>query len=210
MPWTQPCCRLCCPSPAAVRARPDRRTKSLLRQIVRANFDPRNLAQTAQAVQQVASPVARPTNSSVPRAPTPRDSAPLSVELQTAAQREPTTAPAAQPAQVQPNLASHGPQVARHGKRMIGLRVRQRVLPQAQPARAVRPRTAPSLPNPHGRSRNAPIGQKEVPVQNEVLAQTAKHGQRSSAPLRLAAKLLPVERGFSTRTLAPCGRPIFT
>jgi hypothetical protein len=139
--------------------------------------------------------VAKPTNSSVPRAPAQRDSAPLPVELQTAARLAPTNAPAAQPAQVQLNSAPHGPQLARHGRKTIVLPVRQRALPQAQPARAVRPRTAPSLPNPHGRSRS---GQNAMP------------DQRSSAPLRLAAKLLPVKRGFSTRTLVRCGRPIFT
>jgi hypothetical protein len=107
-------------------------------------------------------------------------------------------------------LVPHGPRVAQHGRKTIVLLVRQRDLPQAQPARAVRPPTVHLLPNPHGRSRSARIGQNEMRVQNEVPGQNAKPGRPTSAPLRHAAKFLHVKHGFSMGTLAQFGRPIFT
>jgi hypothetical protein len=204
MPWMPPCCRRCFPSPAAVRARPSRWTRLLPRRNVPANFARKSLALTVPAAQQAPSPVAKPTNSSVPHAPAPRDSAPLPVELETVAQLARMTAPAAQLAQVQPSLAPRVPLAARPGRKTIAPLVRPRVLPQAQPAKAVRPRTDPSLPNPHGRSRNAQIGQ------SKMHAQAAMPGRPTSAHWRLARKHPSVKRGFSTRTLAPSGRPTFT
>jgi len=160
--------------------------------------------QTGQADQQAASPVVRPTNYSVLPAPVLRDSGLLPAELQTVAQLEPTTVPAAQPAQVQLSLALHGPPAARPGRKTIVLPFRRRALPQAQPARVVRPQTVRSLPNPSGRSRSgqamllAQAGQNEVPDQS------------SSAPLRHAAMFLPVKPEFLTRTLVQFARRIFT
>jgi len=185
----------------------------LLRQPAPASSDQRNSAQPGQtgqaeqAARPTPLPAAKLTNSFGLHAPALRDSVPPPAELRTVALPGPTIGRAAQLAQVRPNLALRVPLAARHGRKMIVRLVHRRALPQAQPAKAVRPRTVPSRPNPHGRSRNALSVQ---PGQSELLGQNAMPGQHTSAPLRRAAKLLRVKREFSMRTLDRCGRPTFT